>query len=80
VLELANDASIYIEILLVSGRHGLDRMEELCVDPGLQVHHQARVGTFPARTEEVFSLLRRLGEGKASGKLEGVRVGLVGLE
>jgi hypothetical protein len=80
VLEFADNSSVYIEILLVSGRHGMARMEELCIVLGLQVHHQNRVGTLPVRTEEVFSLLRRFGEGKAPGKHEGVRAGLVSLE
>ena len=80
MLEFADNSSIYVEILLVFGGHGMDRMEELCVVPGLQVHHQAGVGTLPARTEAVFGLLRRFGERQTSGEHEGVRAGLVSLE
>lgn len=80
VLEFIDDSFIYFEILLLFGGHRMDRMEELRIVSGLQVHYQTRVGTLPTRTEAVFGLLRRFGEGKASGKHEGVRVGLVGLE
>lgn len=66
VLEFADDSSIYPEILFVFGRHGMDRMEELCIVPDLQVHHQAGLRTLPARTETVFSFLRRVSEGKTS--------------
>jgi len=55
-------------------------MEKLCIVSGLQVHHQAGVGTLPARPEAVFSFLGRFGEGKTSGKHQRVRVGLVDLE